>query len=588
MEWARFAEQHFHRDRFRQYKVICFDECSHLSANVLDKISEVCQILGGATTGNIGFCMPFDGKRVILAGDALQLPPPIDNAKPFFTAKAFLDSRKFDVFYLQANHRSSVSVYNEVLNRIRVGQVTTDDIMTMNHNWGKNVCPKDILLAFAVSIRVSTKECKIQEFKKKFEEVMAVATPNHNVLQQYISERDRELQCKRVMYLSRFDELVDHRCLALLETLMNRLKIVHSNNSQCCPCFDDSFRTFQLDMLSEKDFCAQLINLYKNARIKCRCSFKEPLILVSRKMEVQMATQLLVELTPAELVANASDKVYCKNDEVRDENIIHRVRQALRDKQDQPPLPEKIVVAEGTPMIAAKTIKPLGLFKNGLGIVHGYGTYPYTLRYSRCLQKSHVWNFGARGTVQNVPNAQHTVEIRRITDSYSVSLDGTLYRLERTQFPVNSVLAVHTYVIQGQEIRRPIVVSLARNSQNELGINEGNAYTSLSRTTQPDDAFLVHEAVMKDFQVSNISGNFDAHHRKHRHSVVNYSFDGNGRVVVDEAVNGNPIPFHDDSDGSEEEYVIGDEEEDINSMLLHESRINREEYDSNFEKDAQP
>ena len=80
---------------------------------------------------------PFGGVSIILFGDMLQLRPvlgafPFEKPKnPEFHATFALDNRweKFEVLNLEVNHRQGKDKeYAEILNRMRIGMMTDDDI----------------------------------------------------------------------------------------------------------------------------------------------------------------------------------------------------------------------------------------------------------------------------------------------------------------------------------------------------------------------------------------------------------------------------------------------------------------------------
>ena len=116
---------------FKNLKLLVIDEVSMVKADMLYqldlKLQELKEMVG----------TPFGGVSIILFGDMLQLRPvlgafPFEKPKnPEFHATFALDNRweKFEVLNLEVNHRQGKDKeYAEILNRMRIGMMTDDDI----------------------------------------------------------------------------------------------------------------------------------------------------------------------------------------------------------------------------------------------------------------------------------------------------------------------------------------------------------------------------------------------------------------------------------------------------------------------------
>jgi len=90
--------------------------------------------------------LPFGGLQVCLCGDALQLPPLVEQPKKpagrhpvyFFETISFL-SGKFGVLYLTEIHRQKNPIFTLILNMMRDGICNQDICDYINSKWGDKV-----------------------------------------------------------------------------------------------------------------------------------------------------------------------------------------------------------------------------------------------------------------------------------------------------------------------------------------------------------------------------------------------------------------------------------------------------------------
>lgn len=98
-------------------KVLIIDEISMLSANTIDMVDRVVQMI--RRDGR-----PFGGLQVIFVGDFFQLPPVMssesaDSTKRFaFASKAWKDL-DLVMCYLHTQHRQSEGDFSTILNQLR-------------------------------------------------------------------------------------------------------------------------------------------------------------------------------------------------------------------------------------------------------------------------------------------------------------------------------------------------------------------------------------------------------------------------------------------------------------------------------------
>lgn len=120
----------------REVSTIIIDEISMVRADTLDKIDRILKAINRSE-------LPFGGKQMLLFGDLFQLPP-VTKAQEyeylldryggvhFFSADAYKQG-DFGFIELTINHRQKEDAeYFELLNRIRDGSVTREDIEILN------------------------------------------------------------------------------------------------------------------------------------------------------------------------------------------------------------------------------------------------------------------------------------------------------------------------------------------------------------------------------------------------------------------------------------------------------------------------
>lgn len=127
------------KELLKNLDTIIIDEVSMVRADTLEKIDKILQIINKTS-------LPFGGKQMLLFGDVFQLPP-IANKEEihylndkyggahFFNSNSYKDG-KFSFVELVTNHRQKGdSVFFEILNRIREGKVTREDIAKINERY---------------------------------------------------------------------------------------------------------------------------------------------------------------------------------------------------------------------------------------------------------------------------------------------------------------------------------------------------------------------------------------------------------------------------------------------------------------------
>ena len=120
----------------KNVSTIIIDEISMVRADTFEKIDQILKVINRTDK-------PFGGKQVLLFGDLFQLPPIANKPEHdflidhfggihFFCSHAYKQSG-FHFRELTINHRQKEdAMYFEILNRIRDGSVTSEDIKILN------------------------------------------------------------------------------------------------------------------------------------------------------------------------------------------------------------------------------------------------------------------------------------------------------------------------------------------------------------------------------------------------------------------------------------------------------------------------
>lgn len=128
-----------HADDIKNYlRFMIIDECSMVGGRVLDAIDIALRCLKHNTK-------PFGGVKVVACGDMLQLNPVGSNVRKLFESAAFC-GKSFRVYYLSTVYRQALDEFVQLLNKMRVGLLTTEDCEKMSTSYGKRVPLEFVML----------------------------------------------------------------------------------------------------------------------------------------------------------------------------------------------------------------------------------------------------------------------------------------------------------------------------------------------------------------------------------------------------------------------------------------------------------
>lgn len=146
-------KEHIHKS-INKAKVLIIDEISMLSANTIDMVDQVCQMM--RRDGRA-----FGGLQVVLIGDFFQLPPVMgampdwsESPKRFaFAAKAW---KHLDLMtcYLETQHRQSGWLFTDILNALRIWQIQPDHLTHLKHRLHQDLSHPNLVRLYTHNIDV--------------------------------------------------------------------------------------------------------------------------------------------------------------------------------------------------------------------------------------------------------------------------------------------------------------------------------------------------------------------------------------------------------------------------------------------------
>jgi len=121
-------ERKYLRNQIDKAEVLIIDEISMLHGKQLDMVNQVLKFFKQNNA-------PFGGLQVVVAGDFFQLPPVSKNKESNRDKFCFMSSAwqeaKFSICYLTEQHRQQDNVLNQILNQIRVQNVSEQSIQQL-------------------------------------------------------------------------------------------------------------------------------------------------------------------------------------------------------------------------------------------------------------------------------------------------------------------------------------------------------------------------------------------------------------------------------------------------------------------------
>lgn len=127
------------KNLLREIELLIIDEVSMLRADLLDAMDVVLKFVRKQHN------KPFGGLQVLFIGDLLQLPPVVKDEewkilKQYYNSIYFFDAKvlqQYKPLYIELDkiYRQSDSIFISILNNLRSGNITDEDIQILNTNY---------------------------------------------------------------------------------------------------------------------------------------------------------------------------------------------------------------------------------------------------------------------------------------------------------------------------------------------------------------------------------------------------------------------------------------------------------------------
>ncbi len=148
VQWAEFYN--FSKEKrgiIKKADLIIIDEISMVRADIIDAIDYRLRHFGGKKH------LPFGGKQILFVGDSFQLEPIAQRdewqimkeyyASPYFFSARTFKEMNFMNIELKKVYRQSDEKFISLLNKVRVNQAKTEDLLELNKNYLPNFTPND-------------------------------------------------------------------------------------------------------------------------------------------------------------------------------------------------------------------------------------------------------------------------------------------------------------------------------------------------------------------------------------------------------------------------------------------------------------
>jgi len=127
--------------KMKQLKTIIIDEAGMLTGKLFDKaglvvggVRQDCGCTHGSMISNAEFICPWSDVQVVLVGDFLQLPPVCVDQQGWLWNSSSWKSLNFITHKLTHVHRQQDMSFIRILQRMRKGEGTSDDLCHLLHN----------------------------------------------------------------------------------------------------------------------------------------------------------------------------------------------------------------------------------------------------------------------------------------------------------------------------------------------------------------------------------------------------------------------------------------------------------------------
>ena len=182
--WEELSKKKYLIRKIKKTEVLIIDEVSMLSPQVFLIVDKILRLVKENDE-------PFGGIQVVFSGDFFQLPPvgTEDSKEKYIWQTDLWDSLDLGICYLDENHRSKDIEYNNILNEIRLGKLSSESENILYNKIGCKIpIDKDVTKLYTHNIdvdRINSIELhKLNSVKKKF---ISAKRGNEKILKSFIS-----------------------------------------------------------------------------------------------------------------------------------------------------------------------------------------------------------------------------------------------------------------------------------------------------------------------------------------------------------------------------------------------------------------
>jgi hypothetical protein len=467
-------------------QIIFVDECSMLSHDQLYFMDFVMRNIKQRMD------LVFGGIRIVLSGDALQLPPIVQksntsaNRHPvyFFESSSFYKGN-FEVLYLKHNHRQTGDVeFIDLLNRLRDGDCTDEDCIVMNTVWGDNVDFDSVTLT--TGTLVTYFETEIELLKKEYDDYIALNPHTTTSFKGF----------KFVTLLNKMKSFWNPEILPSLFDHFYKLSGGTQQNRKHIKQSDKSFANSQLRKRLKKHF--DRLKKSEPSVIK-----KHPFVVCTENNDIYALSVAFAENRTIETFSCSSI------DRVLDESIqwnSYMDTFALKETKFE----KTLVFSLGQSVLfTANDVDP-NASNNEIGVITG-------VKYD---DRGNVEEITITPCLANSLLIPHPIKVTRKKRllNYTQS-EGIVYMITREQFPLKPADGFTPHAAQGVSFSQPYIINNFRNSNKGYGA----LYVSASRAIHKSLVFFLHPVRKEDFVADPIAKSFDMYHRNNADPITGLS-----------------------------------------------------------------
>lgn len=444
--------------------------------------------------------LPFGGIRIILCGDALQLPPLVKQTKHgprhptyFFESDKFLEKEsQFVVIYLKENHRQSgeKNDFARVLNNLRDGEIDDSDLTKINNGYGKRLKLETVLRVFNTLVNSLEEEI---DTKREYDQKVRQSHRNAQFNEKMFTN-------KQTIWYSPYDTLI-YRMTTFWNTelLYNHIQCMYPphNSKLAKKASAEHIKESSFYVESIKRFKRLLTNVANESVDSTSNDFDDGCSFVISMENVEITS---IVANYASYRKNMVEQYHCPSKDVVEGGSIPWKSEMSFYAQSQTKLESMFKPSLNLKVFYTDNNIDKNVANNGLGKIIGFGINDNEVEYITVVQ-----------CMNDTRLKPHPINIYRKTRTllYTDSITNTTVKLTRSQFPLKAADSGTPYTVQGITLTNEYIFNNFRLSLNDYG----RVYVSLSRASSEDLVFCLRPLVKADIKADPVALKFDKYHR---------------------------------------------------------------------------